>query len=168
MICFNCGSGFTGHKRKFCNRTCGQRYNNRKNKGRDVSVYEIEPPTGSYKPVILKCLNCYKEFRRAKNGGSSGTEYTTCCSRQCGAIHAGRITREKSAIRNMGAKVISRRVKRDKERDKAAIDAYTAIHTDAMHNHCRHCGEGIDNYIKQMGRRTCDKCKQAQRVAYLS
>ena len=166
--CHNCGSGFTGHKRKFCNRTCGQRYNNRKNKGHDVSVYEVEPPAGTYKPTILKCLNCYKDFRRTKNGGSSGNEYTVCCSRQCGSARYSMITTEINSIKAMGAKVISVRVRRDKEREKAAIDAYTAIHEDAMHNHCRHCGGGIDNYIKQMGRRTCDKCKQARRAVYLS
>jgi len=156
--CHNCGSGFTGHKRKFCSRTCGKRYNNRKNKGHDVSVYEVEPPAGNYKPTILKCLNCYKDFRRTKNGGSSGNEYTTCCSRQCGAIYAGRITREKSAIRNMGAKVISRRVKRDIARDKAARDAYTAIHTDAKHNHCRKCGTGITQDNHYCCKRYCDNC----------
>ena len=166
--CHNCGSGFTGHKRKFCNRTCGQRYNNRKNKGHDVSVYEVEPPPTNNKPTILKCPICYKDFRRTKNGGSSGTEYTVCCSRQCGVARYSMITTEINSIKAMGAKAIGRRVKRDKERDKAAIDAHTAIHEDAMHNHCRHCGEGIGNYIKQMGRRACDNCKQTRRVAYLS
>ena len=138
--CHNCGSGFTGHKRKFCNRTCGQRYNNRKNKGHDVSVYEVEPPAGNYKPTILKCLNCYKDFRRTKNGGSSGNEYTTCCSRNCGAIHAGRITREKSAIRSLGTKRISRRLKRDMAKDKAVSVVINRAYTDASNNHCSACG----------------------------
>ena len=195
--CHNCGSGFTGHKRKFCSRTCGKRYNNRKNKGHDVSVYEVETPPTNNKPTILKCLNCstpiappkrkyctemcgdqhwyklkkeslpeakclncYSLFKVTKNGGSSGTEYTTCCSKQCGAIYAGRITREKSAIRNMGAKVISRRVKRDKERDKAARDAHTAIHEDAKHNHCRKCGTGITQDSMQCCKRYCDQCRE--------
>jgi len=166
MICLNCGSEFEGHKRKFCNRTCGKRYNNRKNKGRDVSVYEVEPPISNNKPVTLNCLNCYKEFRRTKNGGSSGTEYTAFCSRRCGAIYAGNIIREKSAIKRLSTNRKSRIKKRAIAIRNALANEIKNAHIDAKHNHCRKCGAGITQDSARCCKRYCDKCKVSRIEEY--
>jgi len=168
MICCNCGSEFEGRKRKFCNKYCNSRYQKRKRNGYNLLEYEVEHPI-FYMRVMLKCLTCGNDFVRAKNGGTDGKQYTKCCSRKCGSIHGGAITREITSIKAMAANVIANTNKRSailiKTREKRIIIEW---HTDAMYNHCIECGSDVVSNTKIRSRSYCIDCKKAKTLAYRS
>lgn len=158
MICLNCGKLLTGRIRKYCNIVCSRRYNNRKYKGHDVSIYEAAPPIRNNKPTFLKCLSCHKEFRRTKNGGPSGNEYTRYCSSHCGTKHTWFLHKEIASIRKLGK---SKPYRRKKSLERITAKAYTI----AKREHCRRCGAGIKQDTKQFCKRHCDRCNKAARSA---
>lgn len=169
MICHNCGKEFEDHKRKFCETKCSKRYHNRKANGCDLSVYEVEPPIYN-KPVYINCESCGTKFRRKKNGGKSGGEYTKFCSVSCGVKYyynsgeGAKARLEKNRVLFVAKEVagIKKLKKNVDNRNKRIINkAYTY----ARHNYCRTCGNGIVQQSKQMCVRYCDDCKESRRIA---
>lgn len=163
MICLNCGTEFNGRKRKYCNVICSRRYNNRKRCGYDISIFEETPPAGNYKPVILKCLLCRSSFKRKKNGGVKGNEYTKYCSRECSAKHRSVIAYEINSIRRIAARDKNIFKYKIAERTKRLIDI---DHKDAKHNHCGKCGDGIEQKSSQCCKRYCESCRDKTAKLY--
>lgn len=168
MICLNCGTEFNGRKRKYCDNICSKRYNNRRKNGLDVSEYEVVRPK-SNKPVFLKCKVCNKEFRRKKNGGSDGREYTKSCSRKCGAIASYLVKKEINLISLIGIKARCQckslqerakdRVKESKRLKIAALRSeISAARADAIYFYCRECGSDINQVSRVNYKKWCNDC----------
>ena len=155
MTCLNCGSSIIGRQRKYCDSVCSKRYSNRKAKGYDLSVLEVVPPAHNNKPVILRCLVCCSSFKRTKNGGADGNQYTQCCSSKCGFQHRANILTEIKAIRRIASRDKNLFNYKVSERTKRLIGI---DHKDAKHNHCRTCGGGIEQESNQCCKRYCDSC----------
>lgn len=163
MACLNCGSSIEGRKRKYCDSVCKNRYNNRKAKGYDLSVFEVSPSGSSNKPVILHCLVCFSSFKRSKNGGADGNQYTQCCSKECGFSHRSMVTDEINAIRRIASRDKNLFNYKVSERTKRLIGI---DHEDARHNHCRTCGDGIEQESSQCCKRYCDSCIRKTKGEY--
>ena len=158
MICKNCGKEFEGHKRKFCERRCSKRFSHRKRKGYDLTVFEVVPEIKN-KPVFLSCLACGKEFRRTKNGGPKGDEYTKCCSRKCGSVHAGVVRREIRLLRELGSKAKRKADVRLSKYYKAKREPIELAHKEALEYHCRDCGIYLEQVSAQCCRNYCVDCR---------
>lgn len=165
MICLNCGLSIEGRKRKYCDRICSKRYSNRKRYGCDLSIFEATKPIVSNKPVILHCLVCCSAFKRTKNGGADGNQYTQCCSSICGIRHRTNVLAEIKAIRRIASRDKNLFNYKVSERTKRLIGI---DHQYAKHNHCRTCGDGIKQESSQCCKRYCDSCIRKTKTAYLS
>ena len=164
MICKNCGKEFEGYKRKFCNIKCKKRFHNRKAKGYDLTAFEALPEIKN-KPVFLNCLLCGKVFRRTKNGGTKGNEYTKCCSIGCGIIRSGMVRREIRLLRALGSKAKRNSEIRLAKYQKAKKAPIEIAHKEALQYHCRDCGIYVKQVSAQCCRNYCEKCSQYNREA---
>ncbi len=146
MNCLNCNKSLPPRKRKYCSEKCS---------GQGWYKQSLS------KLPIAKCLNCYKEFKQARNGGSNGTSIVLYCSKQCGSSHVGMVDREVRAIKRMGGAKPNRA-------NRCLTKIINKAYTDAKHNHCRTCGAGITQESKQCCKRLCDECIVKTKRLYLS
>jgi hypothetical protein len=76
--CANCGTEFTGRKRKFCEDACTSNYRLRKQRGNDMSIYTDKSLVGK----LLVCIECGCEFK--------GRADRIVCSNECKRIRDNR------------------------------------------------------------------------------
>lgn len=169
--CANCGDIFNGHKRKFCDRQCKTRYQNRKQKGRDLSVLE---PKGSVivlpaRPVI-QCPVCDTQFiAKMQTRGKSPHRYQarqSYCSRACGLAnhsHSPKYLARKAVAIEIDAlhKIAANRHSSGKRKQRC-MDRH---HKRVLREHCRECGSDIVQSSSRMCTRFCDECKEKKRIA---
>ena len=167
--CANCGDIFNGRKRKFCDHQCKKRYQNRKYKGRDLSLLE---PKGSViaSPRLdpIYCPVCETPFKpKMITRGTKPNRYQArqeYCSKQCGIAGYWRANRrplhlvvEVEALLKMSANRRSAGKRKQKYID--------GKHKEALHNHCRKCGSDIEQRSRQMCVRFCNECKDKAKAS---
>jgi 5-methylcytosine-specific restriction endonuclease McrA len=163
--CQNCGTYFSGHKRKFCSRTCNARYQARKYRGYDLSVFEKPEDIYQHVPMpVVDCPVCGNSFKAALNPVGKGRDRVLrrqkFCSKDCfnksiePTEAKDKIRDEIGAIKRLG------RMPNGRKPIVAKTVYLDRKHTEALHCHCRKCGGEIKQNNKQMCTRHCKECRK--------
>lgn len=150
MICANCGDSSRDRKTKYCSNKCKVRYNNRKSKGRDLSIFEASPPIQKLCPII-KCPECSKDFKAKGGQGARKDKLQTYCSIDCSRLAITNISMNKTDVSSSICKMkgLTKKLKRFNKNIRALTDRRT----------CK-CGEAITTRTKSgMISFSCAKCR---------
>jgi 5-methylcytosine-specific restriction endonuclease McrA len=154
--CANCGTEFTGRKKKFCDSQCSRDYRRRDTEGNGLIGFVDKASLGIKYTTKVNCKHCETLFKPRSGCGGDSNSMSTFCSRSCSSKYLS--IRSENQLKVKAKELIDRKVKRIlSTKTNKALRVKEQEKLNVLAQSCVGCSSSIIQGPKNC-RKYCDDC----------